>query len=138
MSPRQRLGLVPLCLLAAVTYAGEPAWAQTGCPITRINDFHTASHLGTIPPGVEVCVAEGVFIEAGERVNVRAEANTPNFSIRLYDQWGNRLTLTNQIGGHPTGNPAKQTFQVPCATWNPTDNTDPPGCDWFDRPPEPK
>jgi hypothetical protein len=37
-----------------------------------------------------------------------------------------------------SGNPAKQTFQVPCATWNPTDNTDPPGCDWFDRPPEPK
>lgn len=102
MSPRQRLGLVPLCLLAAVTYAGEPAWARTGCPITRINDFHTASHLGTIPPGIEVCVAEGVYIEAGERVNVRAEANTPNFSIRLYDPWGNRLTLTNQIGGHPT------------------------------------
>ena len=100
-SPRQRLGLVPLCLLAAVTYAGEPAWARTGCPITRINDFHTASHLGTIPPGAKVCVAENVYIEAGERVNVRAEANTPNFSIRLYDQWDNLLTLTNQIGGHP-------------------------------------
>ena len=37
-----------------------------------------------------------------------------------------------------TGNPAKQTFQVPCATWDPKDNTDPPACDWFDRPPEPK
>jgi hypothetical protein len=37
-----------------------------------------------------------------------------------------------------TGNPAKQTFQVPCATWNPTDNTDPPGCDWFNQPPKPR
>ena len=88
MGGGRRLGLVPLCLLAAVTYAGEPAWARTGCPITRINDFHTASHLGTIPPDAKVCVAESVCIEPGERVNVRAEANTPNFSIRLYDQWG--------------------------------------------------
>jgi hypothetical protein len=37
-----------------------------------------------------------------------------------------------------SGNPVKQTFQVPCATWDPMDNTDPPGCDWFDRPPEPR
>ena len=37
-----------------------------------------------------------------------------------------------------TGNAAKQAFLAPCATWNPTDNTDPAGCDWFVRPPEPK
>jgi hypothetical protein len=37
-----------------------------------------------------------------------------------------------------TGNPVKQTFQVPCATWNPQDNNDPPGCDWFKVPPKPK
>ena len=36
-----------------------------------------------------------------------------------------------------SGNSAKQATLVPCATWNPTDNTDPPGCDWFTRPPEP-
>jgi hypothetical protein len=35
------------------------------------------------------------------------------------------------------GNNAKQATLVPCATWNPQDNTDPPGCDWFTRPPEP-
>ena len=35
------------------------------------------------------------------------------------------------------GNTAKQATLVPCATWNPTDNTDPPGCDWFTRPNEP-
>ena len=35
------------------------------------------------------------------------------------------------------GNNAKQATLVPCATWNPEDNTDPPGCDWFTRPPEP-
>jgi hypothetical protein len=36
-----------------------------------------------------------------------------------------------------SGNSAKQATLVPCATWNPEDNTDPPGCDWFTRPPEP-
>ncbi len=35
------------------------------------------------------------------------------------------------------GNSAKQATLVPCATWNPADNTDPPGCDWFTRPSEP-
>ena len=35
------------------------------------------------------------------------------------------------------GNSSKQAFLVPCATWNPETNTDPPGCDWFTRPPEP-
>lgn len=41
------------------------------------------------------------------------------------------------------GNNGKQAMLVPCATWDPKDNTDPPGCamagySWFERPPEPK
>ena len=36
-----------------------------------------------------------------------------------------------------SGNSAKQATLVPCATWNPQDNPDPPGCDWFTRPSEP-
>jgi len=102
---RKRLGLVPLCLLAAVTYTGGHAWAREGCPITRINDFHTPTHLDTIPPNTEVCVTDWVWIEPDERVNVRAEANTPRFLIRLYDQGGHLLTQTNRIGGHPTNSP---------------------------------
>ena len=26
---------------------------------------------------------------------------------------------------------------LPCASWDPQTNTDPPGCDWFTTPPEP-
>ena len=26
---------------------------------------------------------------------------------------------------------------LPCATWDPQTNTDPPGCNWFTTPPEP-
>jgi Right handed beta helix region len=36
------------------------------------------------------------------------------------------------------GNSEKQAFLVPCATWDPTTNTDPPGCDWFTPQPEPQ
>ena len=36
------------------------------------------------------------------------------------------------------GNPAKTASQATCATWDPQTNTDPPGCDWFRLPPEPK
>lgn len=36
------------------------------------------------------------------------------------------------------GNPEKQASQATCATWDPQTNTDPPGCDWFTVPPEPK
>jgi hypothetical protein len=51
------------------------------------------------------------------------------------------------VGGLPTcsgadtfspGDPAKTSSQATCSTWNPEDNTDPPGCDWFTRPQEPR
>jgi hypothetical protein len=35
------------------------------------------------------------------------------------------------------GNQAKLASQASCATWDPYENPDPPGCDWFTRPPEP-
>jgi hypothetical protein len=35
-------------------------------------------------------------------------------------------------------NPAKTAPEVPCATWDPGNNPRPPGCTWFDTPPEPK
>jgi hypothetical protein len=36
------------------------------------------------------------------------------------------------------GDPVKSASQASCATWHPEDNPDPPGCDWFERPPEPQ
>ena len=35
-------------------------------------------------------------------------------------------------------NASKSAREAPCATWNPQDNQFPPGCDWFDTPPEPR
>ena len=36
------------------------------------------------------------------------------------------------------GDATKTAREVPCATWHPRDNPDPPGCTWFTVPPEPK
>jgi hypothetical protein len=36
-----------------------------------------------------------------------------------------------------TGNSAKLAREAACATWDPKDNPDPPGCDWFITPPRP-
>jgi hypothetical protein len=36
------------------------------------------------------------------------------------------------------GIPTKTASQASCATWDPYTNPDPPGCDWFTRPEEPK
>jgi hypothetical protein len=35
------------------------------------------------------------------------------------------------------GNAAKLAREAPCATWDPRDNPDPPGCTWFTTPPRP-
>src|SRR5918999_1851207 len=36
------------------------------------------------------------------------------------------------------GDPSKTASQATCSTWDPYTNPDPPGCDWFTRPQEPR
>ncbi len=38
----------------------------------------------------------------------------------------------------PTPNPLKAALEVPCSSWNPATNPDPPGCSWFRTPREPR
>lgn len=59
---------------------------------------------------------------------------TANFRLALNDCPG------LPAGPPPSpGNPAKTASQAPCAAWDPQDEVlqDPPGCDWFKRPPKP-
>jgi hypothetical protein len=52
---------------------------------------------------------------------------------------GNPSNLPDCPGGPFTpGNPAKTASVGTCATWDPMTNPDPPGCDWFTVPPEPR
>ena len=40
-------------------------------------------------------------------------------------------------GPSAPGQPGQAASQATCATWDPMENPDPPGCDWFTRPAEP-
>jgi hypothetical protein len=46
---------------------------------------------------------------------------------------------TCRSGGslNPAGNPLKLAADLPCISWNPKTNPDPPGCTWFTPPPRP-
>jgi hypothetical protein len=50
-----------------------------------------------------------------------------------------RTLPTCDSGGskNPVGNSATLAREATCATWDPRDNPDPPGCDWFTTPPRP-
>ncbi len=51
-----------------------------------------------------------------------------------------RALPTCESGGSRSlvSNALKSAMEVPCATWDPRDNPDPPGCTWFTTPPEPQ
>jgi hypothetical protein len=101
---------------------------------------------------------------AGNRMGVRPDgARDPNGNDFWWDEqgkgncWegntgpGGAAPSSNMpvpvLGGLPAcpgspvlspGNPVKTASQATCSTWDPATNTDPPGCDWFARPPEPR
>ena len=97
----------------------------------------------------------------GNRMGVRPDGTRdPNGTDNWWDEAGGRNCWERNTGaggapssGNPSSlpecddplnsaprpvNPAKHSFLVPCATWDPYENTDPPGCDWMEVPPEPK
>jgi hypothetical protein len=65
------------------------------------------------------------------------ENNTPAQGRRVLSDPPNLPTCPGSSIELP-GEPQKYVQLAPCATWNPKDNTDPPGCDWFTLPPEPR
>jgi hypothetical protein len=97
---------------------------------------------------------------AGNRMGVRPDGTRdPNGNDFWWDEqgrgncWdgnagpGGATPSSNVITGLPAcpgsqvlmpGNPAKSASQVTCSTWDPYENPDPPGCDWFTRPEEPR
>ncbi len=97
---------------------------------------------------------------AGNHMGVRPDGTRdPNGNDFWWDEEGAGNCWSGNVGpagGEPTsnvalglpacpgsnvfspGNPAKTASQATCATWDPYENPDPPGCDWFTRPEEPR
>ena len=94
----------------------------------------------------------------GNRMGVRPDGRpSPNGKDFWWDEqgkgncWeGNQAARGKQLKSEPASLPAcpgspvslpphpRLATQAPCATWNPEDNTDPAGCDWFTTPPRPQ
>ena len=96
----------------------------------------------------------------GNRMGVRPDGTRdPNGNDFWWDEEGRGNCWSGNVGaagGQPTSNvilglpacpgsnvfssgvPTKTASQATCATWDPYENPDPPGCDWFVRPPEPQ
>jgi hypothetical protein len=97
---------------------------------------------------------------AGNRMGVRPDGTRdPNGNDFWWDEQGRGNCWsgnTGPAGGEPSSNmllglpacpgatvfspgmPQKTASQATCATWDPYENPDPPGCDWFTRPQEPR
>ena len=85
------------------------------------------------------CIEEQPGCVDNDAVNGNCWEGNRGFDGNPYSSDPPAMLLPNCPGldAFRPGNNAKQATLVPCATWNPTDNTDPPGCDWFTRPSEP-
>jgi hypothetical protein len=85
------------------------------------------------------CVEEQPGCVETDSANGNCWTGNQGFDGASYSSDPPALLLPNCPGldAFRPGNSEKQAMLVPCATWNPTDNTDPPGCDWFTRPSEP-
>ena len=97
---------------------------------------------------------------ADNKMGVRPDGTRdPNGNDFWWDEEGSGNCWSGNVGpagGTPTSNvltglptcpgstvfspgvPIKTASQATCATWDPYENPDPPGCDWFTRPEEPR
>jgi hypothetical protein len=91
----------------------------------------TGNHFGVAPDGARLPNGVDVFWDE-QGIGNCWEANGPVTS--------DPATLPDCATGSksPTGNPIKLAREAACATWDPRDNPDPPGCDWFITPARPE
>ncbi|MEA2478837.1 MAG: hypothetical protein QOJ07_759 [Thermoleophilaceae bacterium] len=102
--------------------------------VSNDNSF-TNNHMGLRPDGTRDPNGKDFYWDEEGKGNCWQDNQTaPGESIK-----SDPATLPKCPGGpFSPGMPAKTAMQASCATWDPMTNTDPPGCDWFTVPPEPK
>jgi hypothetical protein len=117
---------------------GEDATGQSA-PIstyeTSHNNKYLANHVGVRPDGRRAPNGVDFWWDEEGGGNCWSDNVGPKGGVFTSDP----VQLFACPGGSPntTGSVAKQGANFSCATWDPKTNTDPVGCDWFDRPPKP-
>jgi hypothetical protein len=107
---------------------------------TSFDNAFTNNHIGVRPDGTRDPNGNDVWWDEQGRGNcwsgnsgAAGAAPSSNVLLGLPECGSLRASIFN-----PTGDTTKTSSQASCATWDPYENSDPPGCDWFTRPPEPR
>ena len=136
------IGIATLAAVAVISFAGFGAQGRSG-PLAWSGDHDVFTH-PTIP-GDRIVTGtlrnDGTHPMRVDIGDVRLLTDDGNVGA------GNAKPTSNVLTGLPgcpgsslfsPGIPTKTASQATCATWDPFTNPDPPGCDWFIRPEEPK
>lgn len=117
---------------AAVRGENDPAVQNDTSHGNRI----TGNQFGTGPGGKKMPNGVDIFWDEQGRGNC-FEGNTGMAGGKVTSDPASLPDCAN--GGSPgaVSNPAKLAQEATCATWDPKENPDPPGCTWFDTPPRP-
>jgi hypothetical protein len=106
---------------------------------TSFDNLYRDNHMGVRPDGTRDANGNDFWWDEEGRGNCwtgnigpAGAPATSNVPLGLPDCPGSKL--------FSPGNPAKTASQATCSQWDPQDDllTDPPGCDWFTTPPEPR
>ncbi len=119
-------------LYVPAAFRGEP---EKGVDTSFENTF-ASNRMGVRPDGTPDANGNDFWWDEQGRRNCWID----NIGIGGRKPTSNVLLGLPECPGSDTmmpGNQAKTASQATCATWDPYENPDPPGCDWFDRPPEP-
>jgi hypothetical protein len=119
-------------LYVPAAFRGEPDKGRD----TSFDNTFTGNKMGVRPDGTPDANGNDFWWDEEGRGNCWGD-NTSHSGLLPSS---NVLIGLPACPGTPTerpGNQAKLASQATCATWDPMENPDPPGCDWFTRPPEP-
>jgi hypothetical protein len=120
-------------LWVPAAFRGQP---EAGIDTSFDNTF-ASNHMGVRPDGVRDPNGNDFWWDEEGRGNCFAENTGPGGAKASSNVL---LGLPGCPNGAPysPGVPSKTAGQATCSTWDPYDNPDPPGCDWFVQPKEPQ
>ena len=96
----------------------------------------TGNRMGVAPDGQAAPNGEDVFWDEQGIGNCWQDNTTA--PGRAFKSDPASLPKCDKPSSQTASNPRKSAQEVPCATWDPRTNPDPPGCTWFTTPPKPK
>ena len=96
----------------------------------------TGNRFGTAPDGAKLPNGVDVFWDEQGDGNCW-EGNTGSGGGKVTSDPGSLPTCASGGSAGAVSRADKSGPRRPCATWNPNDNPNPPGCDWFTTPKKP-